>query len=466
MALTVSVDEIIRGSRNPLLGARPHWKRIRLGDIASALNGFAFKSAQFTKGHGMPLIRIRDVGGDSTDTNYVGEFDDRYVVKSGDLLVGMDGDFNCARWRGPLGLLNQRVCKVTLQSDQYHPRFLDFSLPGYLKAINDATSSVTVKHLSSRTIEDIPLPFPSLHEQEEIVAELEKQFSRLDEAVANLKRVNANVSRYKDAVLTAAVQGKLVWKTAVDSDQGHDLLARIRQSRKAAWIEHGGGRSTRPYRAPPNADEALRFEIPNHWAIATVDELTPADRACAYGVLQPGDDTADGVPFIRVGDVHDGVVDIDTLKRIQPSIAAQYPRTQLEGGEILITIVGTIGRTAVVPRSLNGANVARAIGVIPLTAMVNPWWVSLWFESPAVRLRMTSAAHEVARKTLNLEDVRRAPVAIPPLNEQDQIVQAADQALSLVGKTREELNLALIRARRLRDAVLAAAFSSSPTSRT
>ncbi len=333
-------------------------------------------------------------------------------------------------------------------------------------AANASGVGGSLMRVKASTVEGLPLPLPNVDQQRRIVAELEKQFSRLDEAVANLKRVNANVSRYKDAVLTAAVQGKLVWKTAVDSDQGHDLLARIRQSRKAAWIEHGGGRSTRPYRAPPNADEALRFEIPNHWAIATVDELTPADRACAYGVLQPGDDTADGVPFIRVGDVHDGVVDIDTLKRIQPSIAAQYPRTQLEGGEILITIVGTIGRTAVVPRSLNGANVARAIGVIPLTAMVNPWWVSLWFESPAVRLRMTSAAHEVARKTLNLEDVRRAPVAIPPLNEQDQIVQAADQALSLVGKTREELNLALIRARRLRDAVLAAAFSSSPTSRT
>lgn len=232
-----------------------------------------------------------------------------------------------------------------------------------------------------------------------------------------------------------------------------------------AWIEHDGGRSTRRYRAPPRADEATHFEIPSHWAVASVDELTPANRACAYGVLQPGDDTEDGVPFIRVGDVHDGIVEIDSLKRIHPSIAAQYPRTQLEGGELLITIVGTIGRTAVVPSSLNGANVARAIGVIPLTAMVNPRWVSLWFESPTVRLRMASAAHEVARKTLNLEDVRRAPVAIPPFGEQDRIVQAADQALSLVSKTRDELDVALIRARRLRDAVLAEAFSTSPNSR-
>src|SRR5262245_19493652 len=109
MALTVSVDEIVQGSRDPLLAIRPNWKRVRLREIASVLNRFAFKSAQFTKSDGTPLIRIRDVGSDSTDTNYAGDFEERYVVESGDLLIGMDGDFNCARWRGPRGLLNQRV---------------------------------------------------------------------------------------------------------------------------------------------------------------------------------------------------------------------------------------------------------------------------------------------------------------------------------------------------------------------
>src|SRR5260221_2731420 len=162
MTLTVSVDEIIENSRNPLLKTRAGWKRVRLGDLASVLNGFAFKSAQFTRDEGMPLIRIRDIGRDATETNYIGDFEERYIVAPGDLLIGMDGDFNCARWKGSRGLLNQRVCKVALRSEEYHPHFLDHVLPGYLKAINDATSSVTVKHLSSRTVEDIPLASPPL----------------------------------------------------------------------------------------------------------------------------------------------------------------------------------------------------------------------------------------------------------------------------------------------------------------
>jgi len=109
MALTIPVAEIVENSKNPLLGKHESWGRVLLGEIAKIQNGFPFKSSQFTKDEGIPLIRIRDVGADSTDTNYVGEYDPAYLVEAGDFLIGMDGDFNSARWRGPKGLLNQRV---------------------------------------------------------------------------------------------------------------------------------------------------------------------------------------------------------------------------------------------------------------------------------------------------------------------------------------------------------------------
>jgi len=197
MALTVPVAEIVKKTKNPLLGKHKSWKRVLLGEIATVLNGYAFKSAKFARDKGIPLIRIRDVGKDSTDTNYDGEYDKKYIVEKGDLLIGMDGDFHSGRWRGPKGFLNQRVCKVVLETEDFLISFLEYLLPGYLKAINDVTSSVTVKHLSSQSIKEIPLPFPPVNEQNRIVAEIEKQFSRLDEAVDNLNRVKANLKRYK-----------------------------------------------------------------------------------------------------------------------------------------------------------------------------------------------------------------------------------------------------------------------------
>ena len=100
MALTVSLDDIV-ASGNSLLAIKPHWQRVRLGAVGQVLNGYAFKAELFTREGGMPLIRIRDVGSAASETFYSGDYDDRYVVSAGDLLVGMDGDFNCARWRGP-----------------------------------------------------------------------------------------------------------------------------------------------------------------------------------------------------------------------------------------------------------------------------------------------------------------------------------------------------------------------------
>lgn len=205
MALTLSIEEIIEQSKSPLLAIAPDWKRVRLGDIAAIQNGAPFKSELFNKdGKGMPVIRIRDVGSEGTDTYYSGEYDEAYIVREGDLLIGMDGDFNCARWKGPDALLNQRVCRIIPKTDKYEPRLMDFALPGYLKAINDVTSSVTVKHLSSKTVADILLPLPPLPGQRRIVSAIETQLGRLDAAVARLEGAKARLKRYKQAVLKAA----------------------------------------------------------------------------------------------------------------------------------------------------------------------------------------------------------------------------------------------------------------------
>jgi len=134
----------------------------------------------------MPLIRIRDVGSPSASTWYSGDWDKAHLVKRGDLVVGMDGDFRVSRWMGEDSLLNQRVCKIEVDEAKYNSRFLELALPGYLNAIHSATSSITVKHLSSRSIADIPLPLPERDEQRRIVQILDDHLSRLDAAVGYL----------------------------------------------------------------------------------------------------------------------------------------------------------------------------------------------------------------------------------------------------------------------------------------
>ncbi len=199
--------------------------------------------------------------------------------------------------------------------------------------------------------------------------------------------------------------------------------------------------------------------MPKIWRQGTVDQINLGNRPCSYGVLQPGPHVKDGIPLIRVGDIQDGRGIDKNIKKINPKIAGKYLRTKLQGGEVLITLVGAIGRTAVVPKSLSGANTARAVGVIALSEAVNQHWAELCFRNPAKIKEMTGKAHEVARKTLNLEDVRTAIVALPSRNEQDQIVDKVALRFALINQIEKEVDNNLKRAERLRQSILKKAFS-------
>ena len=465
MALTVSVDEIVYGSGNPLLGVRPHWKRIRLGEIASVLNGFAFKSAQFTKGEGMPLIRIRDVGSDSTDTNYVGEFDERYIVEPGDLLVGMDGDFSCARWRGPRGLLNQRVCKVTLQSDQYHPRFLDFALPAYLKAINDATSSVTVKHLSSRTIEYIPLPFPPLKDQEDIVAELEEQFSRLDEAVANLKRVKANLKRYKVAVLSAAVEGRLVPTEAERARQegrpvetAERFLQHIREIRRSLW------RDKARYKEPVAPDPAGLPELPLGWVWVHLVQVSEASKhalkAGPFGsALKKEHYSRSGYKVygqeqVIRGDHRFGDYFVDEAK------FQELESCSIKPGDLLLSLVGTAGRVLVVPHDAQpGIINPRLLKLSLNSSVIYPAYAAYMLQSSWAARFFKSQAHGGTMEILNLGIVKALAVPLPPYAEQERIVSEIERLLSIAAEVQGQVDVNLQRVQQLHGETLARMFA-------
>jgi len=175
VTLTITPAEIVACAEATgapgLLGRAAHWPRVPLGSVAKVVNGAPYPSGSFNRGEvGWPLIRIRDIGQSGVSTWYSGEFEKMHIVRRDDLLIGMDGDFRAALWRGPLALLNQRVCRVDVDEAAYSKRFLTLVLPGYLDAINVETSSVTVKHLSSKTVCAVPLPAPPLEEQHRIAA--------------------------------------------------------------------------------------------------------------------------------------------------------------------------------------------------------------------------------------------------------------------------------------------------------
>ena len=256
--------------------------------------------------------------------------------------------------------------------------------------------------LSRRTFLELDIVLPPLNEQRRIVAAIEEQFSRLDAAEESLGSARIRVAQLR--------------ATAIE-------------------------------RAAPKEAPMVR-----------IGDLVAAGRKLAYGVLQPGEHVEDGVPLVRVGDIEGGSIATSGLKRIAQAVADAYPRTRLRGGEVLLTLVGTIGRTAVVPDSLTDANVARAVGVIPVEADVCARYVAIVLGRPSAMERLGRLAHEVARKTLNLEDVRRFEIPIPSLDEQQRIAADTEHQLSVIEAMHASIEAALGRSTSLRWSILDGAF--------
>ena len=155
----------------------------KLIDICDIQYGYAFDSKCFTDDSCYPpLVRIRDVERGYSETYYSGDYPKEYVLASGDLLVGMDGEFNIARWKCDGALLNQRVCKLIAKKGT-NEEYLRFAMTKALKEIERRTAFVTVKHLSAKELNKLQLSVPDLSEQNRVA----KILSRL-EKVIDLRR--------------------------------------------------------------------------------------------------------------------------------------------------------------------------------------------------------------------------------------------------------------------------------------
>jgi type I restriction enzyme S subunit len=157
------------------------------------------------------------------------------------------------------------------------------------------------------------------------------------------------------------------------------------------------------------------------WGVVPLDRLIEADRGISYGIVQPGPAVPEGVPIVRVSDVRDGRISTAEPLRVSREIESAYSRTRLKGGELLLTLVGTVGETAVVPASLAGWNTARAVAVIPVRQEIGAYWVQVALRAPQVKEIIDSRLNTTVQATLNLSDVAQLPIVMPPPGERQAI---------------------------------------------
>ena len=188
------------------------WESKRGKFFLTIVSGYPFDSARFTTDcTGMPLVRIRDITTEQTEVFFKGAFPQEALIDHDDILIGMDGDFNVAKWKGGKALLNQRVCRIAKVKNA-NPDFVFHQLGIVLKRVNALTYGTTVKHLSVFDIYDARISLPSIPEQEAIVAKLDEATGKIDRALAAKKRQIELLRERKQIMVEAAVTGRKVLK--------------------------------------------------------------------------------------------------------------------------------------------------------------------------------------------------------------------------------------------------------------
>ncbi|MCX4995921.1 restriction endonuclease subunit S [Streptomyces longwoodensis] len=430
----------------------PEWVRTTLAEIGvEAQPGFASgKHNSIGSGilHLRPMNITRDGRIDVSDARYVDDSTDRRVT-NGDLLFN---NTNSPALTGKTALVTglQTACAYSNHMTRLRtPQGVDAAFlarqlhwlwsRGYFQSV--LNNHVNQASVATKRLLETPIILPPYEEQRRIITYMEELFSRLDAGAGAIQKGQLLLHRLDRLTTELAIRNRLhpvATTSEIDASSENDALFNIASKSRA-----------------PDP-----FELPAGWKYASLEELVANGRKAAYGVLVPGPDTPDGVPFVRVGDLENGSVNTSALKHIDPEIALRYPRTVLSGGELLISLVGTIGRVALAPHSTAGANVARAIGVFPLNEeLVDPRWVLTVLQSETYQRFLDGTANEVARKTLNLADARKCRIPLPPRQLQAKFVDEVYRRRADTSRLRSATADVKIRIDHLRAVVLSASFA-------
>ena len=146
------------------------------------------------------------------------------------------------------------------------------------------------------------------------------------------------------------------------------------------------------------------------------------DRKIGYGIVQPGQNILHGVPVIKVNNLIAGLHSKGELDVTTKENDEKYSRTRLEGGELIVSVVGTVGKTAIVPKSFRGCNLVRAVAMIDIKENWPSRWVKYYIDSPAGQAYIEQNLNTTVQATLNIKTLVDMPIPFLKEDEMRKIV--------------------------------------------
>lgn len=354
-------------------------------------------------------------------------------VKVGDLLLTCAGP---RRRCGVATLVRRTRGQLMISGKMYRMRADDrVVIPGYIEAwlrAPEAQEAIDAMktginesglNLTHDRFRQLPVRVPPLAEQEEIAAKLGELLTKVDTIKARLNAIPVLLKRFRQSVLAAAVSGRLT----------------------------EGWRNQREI-----ASET--------WPRVELQQVCEKHRLITYGVIKLGKEVRDGTPCLRTSNVRRLRFELDGLKKIDPNLSAEYSRTVLRGGEVLVNVRGTLGGVAVVDEDMAGWNVSREVAVVPVDPKkLSPKLLSFWLASDLSQNWLGRVKKGVAYVGINIKDLKTLPVGLPTDEEQAEIVRRVDQLFAFADQIEKRVQAAHNRVNRLTPSILAKAFRGELT---
>ena len=457
-------------------GTLPHgWAWARVEDTGSYINGFAFKPEHW-ESSGRPIIRIQNLTDPTKEFNRTTFGAPEAVrVEPGEILVSWSATLDAFIWKGEPALLNQHIFRVIPEKGLVTPGFLFYLLK---ESIWEMTKSEhlhgsTMRHINRGPFMAFDVPIPPKKEQARIVDEIEKQFTRLDAAVAALKHIQANLKRYRASVLKTASEGRLVPTEAElarcegrSYEPASELLKRVLAERRARWeadhrVKLGASgqlpkedKLKQKYKEPEGPDTSGLPTVPHGWAYVSAQQCASTITDGEHVTPQRSDS---GVLLLSARNVLDGKLSLEEVDYIPEDVFEKLTRRlTIEPGDVLLSCSGSVGRSSVAPEGMRFALVRSVAVLKPLCGMGR--YLSLALRSSYLQAQIKEKQTQTAQSNIFQGKIRTLVFAIPPLSEQERIVAEVERRFSVVEELEIQVEANLKRADRLRQAILKCAF--------
>ena len=343
----------------------------RLGDIATYINGYAFKPED-RGSTGLPIIRIQDLTGNAYDLGfYDGKYPEKIEINDGDVLISWSASLGVYIWNRGKGLLNQHIFKVVFDKYEVNKQYFVFAVKHKLKEMELKTHGATMKHIVKKDFDNTVIPFPTVEKQADIAYILSKIESIVEFRQQELQQLD-------------------------------DLI-------KARFVEMFG-------------DMYLNSK---GWPEAKLESMADVVSGITKGRKTKAEDLTE-VPYMAVSNVKDGYIDWTTVKTIEAT-QQEIEQYRLLADDVLMTEGGDpdkVGRGAIIKEPLENCIHQNHIFRVRLDeSMILPEFFAEYLQHQrSKRYFLGCAKQTTGIASINMTQLRALPVLMPPLSKQEEFV--------------------------------------------